>query len=320
MAETTGLIVDVDKDDDHSDVELNFQDFGDTALLQDLKDTPTQPAQVSTFHDNQNDDDMLDDDGDTELLSGQKKKPSFWTFEYYQQFFDVDTQQVGRRLLGSFIPNPTKSFLDSHIRPSPDLYGPLWVCITLIFTIAISGDMADYIANRYSTQYSWHAHFSNVTIAAVVIFAYAWIIPTCLYAFLHHRGNQAGYTFLELVCLYGYSLTIYIPISMLWMIDYEWLRWVLVLLGLVLSSAVLLLALWPSVKGDDKKFAAIALFLVFAFHAGLAIGFKMYFFHTAHHGPDPTTTVAPVVHHTTKQANVPPKPVVTAAHPPSSQP
>ena len=63
---------------------------------------------------------------------------------------------------------------------------------------------------------------------------------------------------------------------MLWMIDVDWLRWVLVLIGLVLSSAVLLLALWPSVKNDEKKFAAVALFLVFAFHAGLAIGFKVY--------------------------------------------
>lgn len=304
MAETTGLIVDVGKDDDTSDLELNFQDFGDTALLQDLKDTPTKPAQVHTFHDHPNDDDALDDDGDTELLSGQKKQPSLWTFEYYQQFFDVDTSQVGRRLLGSFVPNPTKSFLDTHIRPSPDLYGPLWVCITLVFTIAISGDMADYITNRSSATYEWHAHFSNVTIAGVVIFAYAWIIPACFYAFIHQRGNLGGYTFLELVCLYGYSLTIYIPISMLWMINVDWLRWVLVLVGLVLSSAVLLLALWPAVKNDEKKFAAVALFLVFAFHAGLAIGFRLYFFHFGH---PITPTEGPVVHVTTKAPIAPEK-------------
>nr|XP_054764284.1 protein YIPF1-like [Lytechinus pictus] len=306
MAETTGLIVDVDKDDEQTD--LNFQDFGDASLLQDLNDTPTKPAQVHTaFHD---DDPLDDDEGDTELLSGQKKQPSLWTFEYYQQFFDVDTSQVGRRLLGSFIPNPTKSFLDSHIRPSPDLYGPIWVCITLVFTIAISGDMADYIVNMHSSTYIWHAHFSNVTIAAVVIFAYAWIIPSCLYGFLHHRGNLGGYTFLELVCLYGYSLTIYIPISLLWIIHVEWLRWVLVLVGLVLSSAVLILALWPSVKSDDKKFAAIALFLVFAFHAGLAIGFKMYFFHvghTVHVDPTaPPVTTKAMVHNLTTGHNKPP--------------
>ena len=58
-----------------------------------------------------------------QLLSGKKKTPPFWSFEYYQQFFDVDTSQVGRRLLGSFVPQFGKTYLDTHIRPSPDLYG-----------------------------------------------------------------------------------------------------------------------------------------------------------------------------------------------------
>lgn len=29
-----------------------------------------------------------------QLLAGQKKSAPFWTFEYYQTFFDVDTYQV----------------------------------------------------------------------------------------------------------------------------------------------------------------------------------------------------------------------------------
>lgn len=50
---------------------------------------------------------------------------SFWTFEYYQQFFDVETTQVGSRILGSMLPRPGGNYLDSHIRPNPDLYGKL---------------------------------------------------------------------------------------------------------------------------------------------------------------------------------------------------
>ena len=52
-----------------------------------------------------------------------------------------------------------------------------------------------------------------VTAAASAIYLYAWLVPAGFYAFLHWRGNHAGYTFLELACLYGYSFTIYIPIS-----------------------------------------------------------------------------------------------------------
>lgn len=33
-----------------------------------------------------------------QLLAGQKKSAPFWTFEYYQTFFDVDTYQVNTPL------------------------------------------------------------------------------------------------------------------------------------------------------------------------------------------------------------------------------
>lgn len=56
-----------------------------------------------------------------------------------------------------------------------------------------------------------------VTIAAVVIFLYAWLVPMALWGFLTWRQGterqMGGYTFLETVCVYGYSLFIYIPTS-----------------------------------------------------------------------------------------------------------
>ena len=38
------------------------------------------------------------------------------------------------------LPRPeTTDFLRRSIRPKPDLYGPFWVCVTLVFSVAISG-------------------------------------------------------------------------------------------------------------------------------------------------------------------------------------
>ncbi|KAJ8306236.1 hypothetical protein KUTeg_016781 [Tegillarca granosa] len=67
-----------------------------------------------------------DEDEETdksELLKEDKKSTSFWTFEYYQQFFDVETRQVLYRIGGSMLPLPRSNYLKSHIRPNPDLYG-----------------------------------------------------------------------------------------------------------------------------------------------------------------------------------------------------
>lgn len=52
-----------------------------------------------------------------------------------------------------------------------------------------------------------------VTFAAAAIFGYWWVIPAMLWGMLWWRGSQAGYTFMEMICVYGYSLAIYIPIS-----------------------------------------------------------------------------------------------------------
>lgn len=94
-----------------------------------------------------------------QLLGGQKATGGFWTFEYYQSFFNVDTMQVwgnlqtavdaicswwpkfGKitmfcytlwldrvmqvldRVKGSVMPLPGRNFIKHHIRNNPDLYG-----------------------------------------------------------------------------------------------------------------------------------------------------------------------------------------------------
>ena len=56
---------------------------------------------------------------------------------------------------------------------------------------------------------------SLVSIAATIIYAYAWLVPLALWGFLMWRNskvmNIVSYSFLEIVCVYGYSLFIYIP-------------------------------------------------------------------------------------------------------------
>ena len=51
------------------------------------------------------------------------------------------------RLLWSVLPRPgaTMDFLRRSIRPKPDLYGPFWVCVTLIFSVAISGKITNIV-------------------------------------------------------------------------------------------------------------------------------------------------------------------------------
>ena len=134
----------------------------------------------------------------------------------------------------------------------------------------------------------------KVTLAASAVFGYAWLVPAALYAVLwwmggstsENKASASSLSFLELLCVYGYSLAIYIPVSVLWTIQNSAFQWTLVLTGAGLSGAVLLLAIWPSVQDHAKKIGVILIVIVVVLHLLLACGFMLYFFHV------PATSVA----------------------------
>lgn len=61
--------------------------------------------------------------------------------------------------------------------------------------------------------------------------------------------SGAALSFLELVCLYGYSLSIYVPVSILWLIQVPWMEtcWLIntCLTGILVAMAVCAARSWP---------------------------------------------------------------------------
>lgn len=115
---------------------------------------------------------------------------SFWTFEYYQQFFDVNTEEVKQRILWSMVPSLGKNYLEHYIKPNPDLYGPIWICTTLIFTIAVSGNVANYLQYAPHGTYHWRYDFHLISYAATAIISYAWLVPILLYTFIKWNNSE----------------------------------------------------------------------------------------------------------------------------------
>ncbi|XP_068095095.1 protein YIPF1 [Hyperolius riggenbachi] len=273
--------------------DLKFQEFDDAAnLLAANPDATTVSigdpeegiGKQRGRKSREEEDDLLgnEDSDKTELLAGQKKVAPFWTFEYYQTFFDIDTYQVLDRIKGSVLPIPGRNFIRLYVRSNPDLYGPIWICATLIFTITISGNLSNFLLHHGEAHYRYMPEFRKVSIAATAIYAYAWLVPLALWGFLSWRHSKVmsmvSYSFLEIVCVYGYSLFIYIPTSLLWIIHLEILRWVLMSVAMCLSGAVLMLTFWPAVREDNRKVAISTLVAIMLLHVLLAVGCGEYFF------------------------------------------
>ncbi|KAF6721608.1 Protein YIPF1 [Oryzias melastigma] len=205
-----------------------------------------------------------------------------------------ESAEVLERVRGSMMPFPGRSFLKHYVRTSPDLYGPFWICVTLVFSMAISGNLSTFLSQTGNPEYHYRPQFHRVTIAAAVIFIYAWLVPVALWGFLTWRRRaerQIGvFSFLETVCVYGYSLFIYIPTSVLWSIPVQWLQWILVLVSMGVSGSVLVLTFWPVVRDDTKVMAAATLATILVLHTLLAVGCKLYFFQASEKlAPSPTS-------------------------------
>lgn len=114
------------------------------------------------------------------LFSGGLK--SFWSLEYYQQLFDVNTDDVIERIWCSMIPKK-QNLVVNRIKLKPDLYGPIWISITLVFAIGISGNIANYF-QHINTKTHWKYNFHLVSYAATAIYTYIALIPIALWGIL----------------------------------------------------------------------------------------------------------------------------------------
>ena len=83
--------------------------------------------------------------------------------------------------------------------------------MTLVFSIGIFGNLAQFIENTGTGNYG--SDFRLVTTASTLIFLYVVFVPMLLFAVLWHRKSDLQYPYLDIVCAYGYSLTIFIPVS-----------------------------------------------------------------------------------------------------------
>lgn len=206
---------------------------------------------------------------------------ALWTFEYYQQFFDVDSETVKTRTLQALF--PTHNFFET-CDGNPDLYAPVWFSTTVITVLYFSSTVAGYLAAHNSgTPFAYQ--FSTLTIAATLIWSYTFLIPVAVWGLL--RWYKCEPSILEILCLYGYSNAAWVPVSIVAISPLEflhftavsnWLRWIAVIVGFLISGAFLLRNLLPVVNRADAKTAQLMTVGVVCLHVAFAVSIKVLFF------------------------------------------
>ncbi|KAF9940559.1 hypothetical protein BGZ75_010045 [Mortierella antarctica] len=202
----------------------------------------------------------------------QNANQPIWSVGYYAKFFDVDTSQVLERCFASVVPKD--NFLEV-MGGSPDLYGPFWIATTVIFVLFVTSSIVESI-NAYINKTAYSYNIYQMTFAFGTIYTYSFVVPLLVWGATKYFGCQPD--LLEMLALYGYALTIWVPVSILSVIPIELARWILLGIGAGLSGVFLIRNMYPVLSRAEAQIAKIILILVIVFHGVLALILKYKFF------------------------------------------
>ncbi|CAA7399978.1 unnamed protein product [Spirodela intermedia] len=194
------------------------------------------------------------------------------TIGSYKPYFDVDTSDVLERIKDSLF--PFKATFTEKTANNPDLYGPFWICTTLIFVVAAISAFVAYLAHKWQKK-AWDYDISLVTWSAGIFYGYVSLVPLGLYLILKYFSAPSG--LVQLWCLYGYSLFIFIPASCLSVVPVEVFRWVVAGVAGFTSAAFVALNLRTHIMSAGERWFLIVAGIFFL-QLALAVVLKFYFF------------------------------------------
>jgi hypothetical protein len=112
--------------------------------------------------------------------------------------------------------------------------GPFWTLTTLILalytTSTLTASITQYLASTPSTS-----NLPLLSTAATIVYVYGILFPAILWAGTTWLG-VGDWRVVEVVGIYGYAMSVFIPISLLCLIPVGILRWALVVGGAASSG------------------------------------------------------------------------------------
>ncbi|XP_073389567.1 uncharacterized protein [Physcomitrium patens] len=191
----------------------------------------------------------------------------------YRPYFNVDTVDVTDRIKDSL--KVDVGFVEKTSQ-NPDMYGPFWICSTLVFVTASLGNLAAYLSYKSKTTGGhWHYDINLMSSAALVFYGYVGLVPLALYFLLRYLGVTSGV--FQLWCLYGYSLFVFIPASFLSVVPWEIVRWLVVGAASFMSAIFVGGNIRTQIRTANDRWLAIVIGTV-ATHLALGLVLKFYFF------------------------------------------
>jgi hypothetical protein len=193
--------------------------------------------------------------------------------QYIGKYFNVELSDLKLKLKGALIPF-NKSFYQS-IEVNADLYGPFWTFTTIIFLIALIGNISAYVHCEDKTKFVYN--YNHVPHAIFIIYGFGFGAPFLLWI-ISKFLFRIDIDLLINMCVYGYSYAILVPILILCIIPYRLISTLALLYFLIHSCVFLFYNMYLIIQQKAPKSKYFVLGLLGGVQFILFLLLKFYFF------------------------------------------
>jgi hypothetical protein len=171
---------------------------------------------------------------------------TFVSVDTLQEYFDVSSDEVKERLLAAAMPFKVDS---ETFRSKPDMWGPFWIATTAVLFLSGSANFSKVVelGDQAKTDYSLAGSVGTVIYGSVV--AVPIVVRAAQYAM-----NAGDINFKQLICAFGYSLFVLIPVSIVCVTPVGFVRTLAFLFAFGWALAFLYAAVWVDLSSSNSKF------------------------------------------------------------------
>ena len=153
---------------------------------------------------------------------------------------------------------------------------------TIIFLLSSTGNLSRYFSKNDKSDFLFKLEL--VRLGVVVVYSFGFGVPTVLYFVMKFFGcsrltlPEVIFSKIQTICIYGYSLSCFIPIFLLCIIPVPALQWILIAYGMINTTIFLVFNL----KDYLEEVEPPKMYVIFGLIAGAQIAlfliFKLVFF------------------------------------------
>ncbi len=191
-------------------------------------------------------------------------------FNWLKKYFQIKSNDFFSRIALSIIPFNRKFY--PMIENSPDFYGPFWIYTTFIILVSCCGSLARTIQGF--RDYNFYQEF--IPIACILIYFIGFGVPIFITLLAKLFGGKTNVA--PTICIYGYSYTIFLPITIVCSIPSSLLQWVLLAYAIFSSTSLIITSISFSISSITKGKSIAINVIICIFQIIVFFVLKLYFF------------------------------------------